>query len=80
MIARRSFLKMLLTVVVAPSVAAVAPVPPRRISIIIESDPGMVSVEWIEKILAPELQKMVGLKASTGQRLINKYLDEVSKT
>lgn len=79
MTTRRTFLCLLLATIAAPSVVALVPPAPRRISITIKSEPGMVSVEWIEKMLAPESQKIAGRKARAGQKLINRYLREVNK-
>ncbi len=79
MVNRRTFLRLLLAAIAAPSVVALVPPAARRISITIKSEPGMVSVDWIEKMLAPELKKISGRKARVGQKLINRYLREVKK-
>lgn len=79
MMPRRTFLRLLLATIAAPSVVALVPPAPRRISITIKSEPGMVSIEWIEKMLSPELKKIAGRKARAGKKLINRYLREVKK-
>lgn len=57
MITRRTFLQLLLSTVVAPATVLAAPKPPRVINITIESDPGMVSVDWVREQLLPALEK-----------------------
>lgn len=64
---RRTFLQLLLVAIAAPSLVALVPPAPRRISITIKSEPGMASLDWIEKMLAPELKKIAGRKARNGQ-------------
>ncbi len=84
MTTRRTFLQLLLATAAAPSVVLAAahqnPAPGARTArIIIKSETGMVSTEWVRDKLISALSEDLGLKAYKGQQLVEQIKIEIEK-